>query len=191
MPQILPTWHEVILGTWKIIELISYEVQIGEKRKMFERARHPPWVRVIVFDEKAQKILLSREYRLEQGKYDYRLPGGKVIDTIAEMRAFEGDIFEEATLAAIREAREEVGIRIDSLELLQVSHCGASIEWDLYYFVATAFADTWEYDRDDEGEADISTDWYSFEEVREKIMCDEMSEDRSIAVILKWMMRRD
>jgi len=30
------------------------------------------------------KILLSREYRSELDRYDYRLPGGKVFDTLAE-----------------------------------------------------------------------------------------------------------
>ena len=101
-------------------------------------------------DEKSGKILLSREYRREQGKYDYRLPGGKVIDTIAEMRAFDGDIISEATDAAIREAREEAGVIIHHPELIHTSHCGANIEWDLYYFLATHFEYTGEHERDDE-----------------------------------------
>lgn len=156
---------------------------------MFERARRPPGVRVIIVDEKENKILLSREYRREQGKYDYRLPGGKVIDTIAEMRAFDGDITREATDAAIQEAREEAGIVIRHPELIHISRCGANIEWDLYYFVAKEWSDTGEHERDDEGESDLTTAWYSYDEVREKILPNEMSEDRSVAVVLKWMMR--
>lgn len=153
---------------------------------MFERARRPPGVRVLI--TKDEKILLSREYRREQGKYDYRLPGGKVIDTIAEMRAFDGDIITEATDAAMREAREEAGVVIRHHELIHTSHCGANIEWDLYYFLATDFDETGEHERDDEGESDLTTAWYTFDEVRAKILANEMSEDRSVAVILKWMM---
>jgi ADP-ribose pyrophosphatase YjhB (NUDIX family) len=138
---------------------------------------------------KDQQILLSREYRREQGKYDYRLPGGKVIDTIAEMRSFDGDIIGAATDAAIREAREETGIVIHEPELIHTSHCGANIEWDLYYFVATRFEETGDHDRDDEGESDMTTDWYSFDEVKEKILQNEISEDRSVAVLLKWIMQ--
>ena len=104
------------------------------------------------------------------------------------MRAFDGDIVARARDAAIREAREEAGIVIEHPELIHTSHCGANIEWDLYYFLATHFEDTGEHDRDDEGESDISTAWYTSDEVREKIAQDEMSEDRSIAVLLKWMM---
>jgi ADP-ribose pyrophosphatase YjhB (NUDIX family) len=188
MAQIIPTWHEVILWEWQIIELISFEVAIGEKRKMFERARRPPGVRVIMTRD--DRILLSCEYRREQGKYDYRLPGGKVIDTIAEMRAFDGDIITEATDAAMREAREEAGVVIRHPELIHTSHCGANIEWDLYYFLATDFDETGEHDRDDEGESDLTTAWYTFDEVRSKILAGEMSEDRSVAVILKWMMQK-
>ena len=106
------------------------------------------------------------------------------------MRAFDGDIIAEATDAAIREAREEAGIVIEHPELIHISHCGANIEWDLYYFVATHFEDTGEHERDDEGESDLTTAWYTFDEIRTKILANEMSEDRSVAVVLKWMMRK-
>ena len=115
---------------------------------MFERARRPPGVRVIITRD--EKILLSREYRREQEKYDYRLPGGKVIDTLSLWRGFTGDIQEEAKNAAIRESREEVGIDIKNPSLFHTSHCGSNIEWDLYYFVATEFDETGSHERDDE-----------------------------------------
>jgi ADP-ribose pyrophosphatase YjhB (NUDIX family) len=188
MAQITPTWHEVILWEWQI-ELVSFEVEVNGKRKMFERARRPPGVRVIIFDTEKNRILLSREYRREQGKYDYRLPGGKVIDTLSDMRSFTWDIEQEARDAAIREAREEVWVVIRDLELIHISHCGANIEWDLYYYLATDFDETGEHERDDEGESDLTTAWYTLDEVREKIISGEMSEDRSVSVILRWMMR--
>ena len=189
MPEILPTWYEVILWEWEILELISFEVIIGEKKKMFERARRPPGVRVIIVRE--WEILLSREYRREQGKYDYRLPWGKVMDSIREMRSFRWDILRLARSAAIKEAREETGVIIENPELIHISHCGANVEWDLYYYLATEFEETDKHERDDEGESDMTIAWYSFDEVKAMIMSDEMSEDRSIAVLLKWMMKEE
>jgi ADP-ribose pyrophosphatase len=185
---ITPTWREVTLWSWQILELISYEVDIHGKKKMFERARRSPWVRAMIYDEKNKKMLLSREYRLEQKKYDYRLPWGKVFDTLEEFKNFQGDMTEEVRKAVIKEAREETGIVIHDPEIFHISHCGASVEWDLYYFIATRFEDTGTHDRDDEGEADMSTAWYTLDEVRDKIFTWEMSEDRSVGVLLRWMM---
>lgn len=186
MAIVLPTGHEVILGTGEILELIGFEVEVNGKKKMFERARRPPGVRALI--TKTRQILLSREYRREQGKYDYRLPGGKVMDTIAEFRAFTWDILEKAREAVIKESREEAWVIIRDPKLLHISHCGANVEWDLYYYIATDFDETDTHERDDEGESDMTTAWYTFEEVKQKILSGEMSEDRSIAVILKWMM---
>ena len=66
------------------------------------------------------------------------------------MREFDGDIVEEAKKAATREAREEAGVMIQNPELIHISHCGANVEWDLYYYLVTEFDDTGEHDRDDE-----------------------------------------
>jgi hypothetical protein len=58
-------------------------------------------------------ILITREHRSEQGGFDYRLPGGKVFDTLAEYlvvrnrsQALETAVFK----AALVEAKEEAGI---------------------------------------------------------------------------------
>jgi hypothetical protein len=52
----------------------------------------------------------------------------------------------------------------------------------------TDYDDTGEHDRDDEWESDMTTAWHTLEEVRAKILTNEMSEDRSVAVLLKWML---
>ena len=80
---------------------------------------------------------------------------------------------------------------IENPELIHISHCGANVEWDLYYYLATEFEETDKHERDDEGESDMTIAWYSFDEVKVMIMSDEMSEDRSIAVLLKWMMKEE
>ena len=90
MAPIIPTGQESILVAGKILELVQFEVDIAGKKKIFETARRAPGVRLIF--ERDGKILLSREYRRETASYDYRLPGGKVFDTLAEFKAFSGDI---------------------------------------------------------------------------------------------------
>ncbi len=127
------TGRENILGSGRIIELIEYEVDLGNKKKMFELARRAPGVRMIF--ERDGEILLTREFRGENDGYDYRLPGGKVFDLIEECRSYRGDLFEAARNAAVIEAQEECGIVVEeeNLILLKVSHCGATMEWDLYY----------------------------------------------------------
>lgn len=66
------TGKENILGSGRIVELIEYEVDLGNKKKMFELARRAPGVRMIF--ERKDKILLTREFRGENDGYDYRLP---------------------------------------------------------------------------------------------------------------------
>ena len=67
--------------------------------------------------------------------------------------------------AAVIEAKEECGIIVDKkdLELFTISHCGAIIEWDLYYFIVREFIMT---DTQDLGEGEyITYDWYSEDQI--------------------------
>ncbi len=75
------------------------------------------------------------------------------------------DTIESAKNGAILEAKEECGIIVskEDLELFRISHCGATIEWDLYYFIARKFRET-NVQELGEGEY-ITYDWYSKEEV--------------------------
>ena len=164
-------WKETgkinILATGRIIELYEKEWEIDGKIKLFENARRPPGVRLIF--ERDNKILLTREFRGEHDGYDYRLPGGKVFDTIEEYRSFDGDILDAARDAALIESKEECGIIVtrEHLELLKVSHCGATMEWDLYYFIVRDFELTHEQDLG-EGES-ITYDWYTRDAIIELI----------------------
>lgn len=62
----------------RIIEVV--EEKYGTRT--FEIARRSPGVRALIVRD--GKILLSREYRTEVDEYDFRLPGGKVFDTLSE-----------------------------------------------------------------------------------------------------------
>src|SRR3989344_3156812 len=124
----------------KIIEVVEKEVEQDGKIQTFEFARRSPGTRLII--PKGDKIILSKEFRHELGKYDYRLPGGKVFDSLSEYnKALEQnvDISESAKNAAIKEAREEAGVEVKDIYFFHKSVCGATVMWDLFYFVVNDF----------------------------------------------------
>ncbi|MBX9809018.1 NUDIX domain-containing protein [Candidatus Gracilibacteria bacterium] len=184
-------WKETgkinIIATGQIIELYEKEYEIDGKLKMFENARRPPGVRLLF--EKVGKILLTKEYRSEHNGFDYRLPGGKVFDRIADMKQFTGDILDAAKNAAIIEAQEECGIVVDKkdLELFTTSHCGATIEWDLYYFIVQKFILT-DIQALEEGEY-ITFDWYSEDEIIDLARNGSISEDRTKGVLWEYFLK--
>ncbi len=105
---------------WEIIykgSLIAIEKHVV---KGFERAVRPPGVRLILRNADNQ-VLLTKEFRHEQGKYDYRLPGGKVVDTLDEYLTIREDkerLIEAVLKAAQIEAKQEAGIdHIDDLSI--------------------------------------------------------------------------
>jgi ADP-ribose pyrophosphatase len=132
--------NEKITYQGKIIEVVEREVIIGDKTKIFELARRSPGVRLIII--KDDTVYLSKEFRHEVQGYDFRLPGGKVFDTLVEFNealSNNTDILESARNAAVKEVREEMGIITNNIELFHKSICGAIVEWDLYYFVISEF----------------------------------------------------
>ncbi len=126
---------EEIVYRWKLFSLVHQKVDLGNDIiKTFELARRAPGTRLITVNEQWH-ILLSKEYRKELLKYDIRLPGGKVFDTLDEYESFLSsgkDIQQAAIQWAIKEAKEEVWIMTDDIELFAVSVNGATIVWDLY-----------------------------------------------------------
>jgi ADP-ribose pyrophosphatase len=176
---------ETITHKGKIIEVVQREVEVGGKTKTFEFARRSPGTRLIILD--GDKVLLTKEFRHEVGGYDYRLPGGKVYDTLDEYNAaLEGgvDINEVAKAAAAKEAREEVGIEPKALEFYHKSVCGATVVWDLFYFVVKEF-DKIEQNLE-EGE-DITLEPVSIAEAKAMCLDGRMSEERSALVLLRYL----
>lgn len=74
---------------------------------------------MIVCDK--NKILLTKEYRKELKGVDYRLPGGKVFDTLAEYNKNKKNIKKYALIAAKRECEEEVGLVPQDPKLYYIS----------------------------------------------------------------------
>jgi ADP-ribose pyrophosphatase YjhB (NUDIX family) len=169
----------------RIIEVVEREVEVDGQKKTFELARRSPGVRVII--PRDSRVLIACEYRVEQNGYDHRLPGGKVFDSLAEYTtALAGgeDIVEAARRAAIKEAKEEVGIEVLDLSLFHTSRCGATIEWDLYYFVAHQLRDATQ--ALEHGE-DITAAFVERERAREMCLDGSIREERSALVLLRYL----
>ena len=178
---------ETIKYQGKILEIVEFDVSQAGKTMVFEKARRSPGVRLIIPHEGT--ILLSKEDRHEVGGYDYRLPGGKVIDKLADYNATlasGADMKEVAKEAAVREAREEMGLTVDATDLtfFHKSVCGTTVEWDLYYFVVNSFGKTEQ--EFDEGE-DITLSPFDRETVKKMCLDGSINEERSALVLLKYL----
>lgn len=176
---------ETITYQGNIIEVVQREVEQNGKKKMFEFARRSPGTRLII--SKEGSILLTKEFRHELGTYDYRLPGGKVYDTLNEYNSaleLGTDIAEAAKFAALKEAREEVGAEASTAKFVHKSVLGATVVWDLYYFAITDFAQREQQLEDGE---DITVGWYTQEQVRAMCLSGEVSEERSALVLLRFL----
>src|ERR1043166_10131138 len=126
----------------KMIEVVEAPVTMSGVTKTFEYARRSPGVRLII--PRDGSVLISKEFRHELNGYDYRLPGGKVYDTLVEYNdalSSGADIAVAAQAAAVKEAQEEVGVGVEEAQIFHRSVCGASVVWDLYYFVVSRFSE--------------------------------------------------
>ena len=173
---------ETVVFSGKIGEVINTEQPDG---RMFERYRRPPGIRLIIISPEG-KILITREHRDEAGGVDLRLPGGKVCDSLNEYHALLDsgkDIIEAAQAAAIKEALEETGLIIEQPELITKANAGATVEWNLYYFLVDKYTESPDGQELEPGE-DIEVTWLSADELRQAIENDEMREWRSIGVLL-------
>ncbi len=165
----------------KIIEVV--EERHGNK--IFEKARRTPGVRALIVNN--GKILISREFRTEVGDYDYRLPGGKVFDTLAEFSSHANeDLTKFANEAVVKECYEEVGLKIRNPKLIKISKAGATVSWDLYYYEIKDFVKDKQHLEDGE---DISFAWYSVCDVLKLCTDNKISEDRSVGVLLNYILQ--
>ena len=182
------TGKEKIVYQGRIIEVVEQRVTIGDKEKTFEFARRSPGVRLIIVTSE-NKILLTKEYRKEIDGYDFRLPGGKVFDELSEYNNFlssDKNIIEQAEIAAKKEALEEVGIVVDNITYFYTSKAGATVVWDLFYFVVSKYSHADNGQSLEHGE-DIEIVEADLEEAKQICLDGRMSEDRSAAVLMRFL----
>lgn len=178
--------NEKIIAKGKIFELVQNEQADG---RVFEVARRAPGVRLIIEDDQ-KRILLTKEFRQELNTWDYRLPGGKVFDTLDEFelhRQSGGDMLEAAKRKAVGEGHEEAGIEIESLELYKKSVLGATVEWDLYVFAVNKWRTHESGQQLETGEEIEADSWFTYDEVHTMIMNGLMAEERIALVLLQWI----
>lgn len=176
---------ETITHKGSIIEVVQKEVEQNGKKKVFEYARRSPGTRLII--PKGDTVLLTKEFRNELNGYDYRLPGGKVYDTLDEYNnalSSGVDINESAKVAAIKEAKEEVGITVNDASLFHKSICGATVMWDLFYFVVNDFV---EGKQDLEDGENITFEFVDKKKVKSMCLDGSISEERSALTLFRYL----
>ncbi len=156
-----------------------------------ERAIRSPGTRIIL--EKDGKLLLGKEFRAEVDGWDYRLLGGKVFNSLSaylEHRENEDSMREKTLEAITHEAEEEAGVIVKKAKLLERSLTSTpTLVWDLYYFEITEF----EFAKGGQNLEDwelIDLGWYDFEEVKKMCLDGRIQEDRTVAVLLKYLLSR-
>lgn len=178
---------ERIIATGRIFELVQLDQPNGA---IFEVARRAPGLRLIITDNDKKRILLTREFRRELNAYDYRLPGGKVFDTLAEFVKFresglaiKGAVEEKAR----QEGAEEAGVVIDEMSIIGKSTLGTTVEWDLYI----VFADRWHFAEEGQmlevGEDISADDWFTYGEAYNLALTGSMSEERVALLLMRWL----
>ncbi len=180
--------------TGQLIQVIDRHFEYsknGQKGNFtIEIARRPPGVRLIIV--KDNQILLTKEYRSELEDWDYRLPGGKVFDSLDEyLRHGEDEnvLLKKSIAAVLEEGREEAGIHIRNPQLYHIAKAGGTIEWDLHYYLVDDF------DILSEGAATETTEiihpkWFSLDQAKAMCLNGDIKEDRSLGVLLKYILNK-
>lgn len=91
------------------------------------------------------------------------------------------------------EILEEADIKVEEFRLFGISRCGLTVEWDLYYFVVDKFEVLPSFYAQDMQKSEyeyIQHVWADFAEVENLILDGRISEDRSIAMIFKYIMEQ-
>jgi 8-oxo-dGTP pyrophosphatase MutT (NUDIX family) len=159
--------------------------------RVFEKFCRPPGTRLIIVSPE-KKILITKEFREETNSFDLRLPGGKVCDTLEEynqLRKSSKDMLEAAKAGATKEALEEAGLVVKNPEFITKATAGATVEWDLYYFVIRDYEHHPDGQSLEEGE-EISVTWMGIDEIKKAIKLGQMQEWRSVGVLLSLFLEK-
>lgn len=175
----------------KIGGIVDYPMRITHdetsKDVTFQKFVRPPGTRIIAINDK-DEIYLQQEARAETSKgHDWRLPGGKVIDTFEEYKQYLEQPIPEPIIikAGKREFLEEAKLHAETFTIFHCSTSGASVTWDLYYLLATDISEA--DHKHDELEAIITGKWFSKNEVKTMCLTGDIQEDRTVAVLLRFI----
>lgn len=179
-------------GFFEFLETEEEHIIKGDKKVIKRQmVRRPPGIRALIINKtNKKKILLSKEFRYELDKWDYRLPGGKVFDSLESYKKSisGGDVQEHVDATVKKEVLEEIGLVVKSQKLIKVSHAGAGVIWDLFYYEVD------DYEVSSTGaklEENEFVDGYVFKTFDEIIkMCEnhEINEERTVGVLLSYIL---
>ena len=147
------------------------------KREIFERGDA---VVLIPYDPDKDAVVMIEQFR----------PGAMRFGGTPWLLEFVAGMFSENESpqdVAVREAKEEVAILVKEKSFLHKSIAGASIVWDLFYYLVTSFEEIADGQQTESGEI-IYPEWKSFDEVLSMCLNGSIQEDRSVAVILKYLL---
>lgn len=169
------------------------EHTINNQKKLIKRkmVRRPPGVRALILNKNDnQKILLSKEFRYELDKWDYRLPGGKVFDTLDLYKEAiaRNDVQKYVEESVAKEVLEEVGLIVKSQKLLKISHDGAGVIWDLFYYEIKDYEESLDGAHLEENEFVEGYVWKSFDEIIKMCIEQKINEERSVGVLLSYIL---
>jgi ADP-ribose pyrophosphatase len=182
---------EEVIFKGKHFEIVQQPMKIGEKGINFEYARRSPGTRLIII--KNEKILLTKEWRTELNGYDWRLPGGKVFDSLEEYnnaREAKEYMLKHATTAAKKECKEETGHISKKITHYHTTAPGALVRWDLYYFLIDESEEHQDGQQLESGEV-IEVHWFTFDEVKEMCVKNKIKEDRTVGVLLRYLLEKE
>jgi 8-oxo-dGTP pyrophosphatase MutT (NUDIX family) len=170
----------------KMFAIVDKEIDVNGKTITIEVGRRAPGVRLII-EATDGALLLTKEYRPELGRYDIRLPGGKVFDSLAEYQTALSagtDLFPAIEAAARLEAKEEVGIDSGDFTRIHTSIAGLTVDWDLHYFVVKNPVEGAQALGEHE---DIEVARISREDAKKFCLDGSISEERSALVLLRYL----
>ena len=88
--------------------------------------------------------------------------------------------------AAKKECLEETGLVAKRIRHVHTAHCGATVVWDLLYFVVDEFLESRGGQSLEDGEV-IYPEWKTFDEVKRMCVCGDIREDRTAGFLLRFL----
>ncbi len=170
---------------------IDYEGKKYETILNYEYVKRPPGVRAIIIRD--NHILLNKEFRYELNGWDYRLPGGKVFDSQEEYKSVDSKevISNFADKKLTEELYEEAEIKVKNYNLLEISTCGFTVDWDLYYYLVNDFEELPCFYKDNIKKNEfeyIQHCWVNFKTALDYCLNKKISEERSSNVLIRYLL---
>ena len=166
----------------------------GYVEKSFEKYSRPPGLRIIALQD--EKIYLQKEFRWEGEGFEWRLPGGKVLNSFEEFKPYLGKVLPEDIIlaAAKKELSEEAKLSAQSWKIFKRDICGTTVEWDLHYIIAEQVETNGDRTSlegaQGEGEHISETQWFTLPEVLDMCKRGDIGEGRTVAALLQFISQK-